>query len=502
MKWKELVSFDHYSLRFKLFGIIILMVFSLAFSICGAFYIINRVKIGGRIYNGIELKTNRVDMLARTRVNVTMLNSILKSQIYQNYDPGALSGLHSTMKRIDAVFAQMDTTLNTAPSKAGQLTCGSCHTAEHNAEVKGYSDAAAASWKVMKDDITGTILPALDKGDTGTAEDTFEGGYFDRYFKLMDNTKQEVDLLRGALESVRNDMQGQASLMLKLYTTGGLVSMALLVVIAIFFIEMIARRINNNADELGEGTRRIADETQAAAAASQANADMATEMAASLEETSASLEEITSMIRQNDLHSREAHEAVLKNSDISKQTNADMKEMQASMQRIKSDSDKISSTINEIESIAFQTNLLALNAAVEAARAGEHGQGFAVVAEEVRNLAQRTANAAKNSQDLISQAIQNVDKGLATMETVAHSAMETEESSHQVSTLIDEIAQASHQQADGISQINQAVTQMDGGIQKLAANSEELASANQAVDEELVHLQNGVDGLHVLVHGH
>jgi len=228
---------------------------------------------------------------------------------------------------------------------------------------------------------------------------------------------------------------------------------------------------------------------------------MATEMAASLEETGASLEEITSMIRQNDLNSRESHKAVMTNSEISKKTNAEMQEMLANMQCIKADSDKISATIKEIESIAFQTNLLALNAAVEAARAGEHGQGFAVVAEEVRNLAQRTATAAKNSQDLINQAIRNVNKGLTTVATVTSSAKEALDSSESVSARIDEIAKASQQQAEGITHINQAIGQMDGSIQKLAANSEELAAASQEVEEQLHNLHYGVEDLNQLING-
>ncbi len=118
------------------------------------------------------------------------------------------------MQRIDAVYRREWTaTLSTPPEKKGQLFCGSCHTPEHNSEVKEYGDQAAASWKAMKADITDTILPALEKGDKETAQDNFEGDYFDHYFSIMDNTKQEVDVLREALESVRNAMSHEASLL-------------------------------------------------------------------------------------------------------------------------------------------------------------------------------------------------------------------------------------------------------------------------------------------------
>lgn len=497
----DLFSFDRFSLRVKLFGIVFLMILSLMCSISGAYYIISKVEIGGRIYKGIELKTEQIDILAKVRVDVTMMDSILKSQIFDHDDPATLSGLNSNLKGIDAALTGMVAALNPPHNVAGQLFCGSCHSAADISGVKKFVDRTAASWAAMKSDTVNRILPALDKGDQKTARAVFEGEYSGRFYDIMHNTKREIDLLRNSLTAVRNATGNRSGLLLKLYIVGGLISMVALIGLSVLLVEVIARIISRNADQAAESTSSITDEMMGSSSATQANADLAAEMAASLEETGASLEEITLKVRQNEAHSREAHKAVIGNREVSKRTNSDMKEMQAVMQCIKSDSDKISMIIQEIEGIAFQTNLLALNAAVEAARAGENGHGFSVVAQEVRTLAQRTADAAMNSQKLISQAIQNVDKGLTTMKTVAHSARETEESAQQVSNLIDKIAQGSHQQADGISQINRAVIQMDDGINRLAANSEELATFSKAIDEQLQDVQGVVDNLHLLIKG-
>jgi methyl-accepting chemotaxis protein len=228
---------------------------------------------------------------------------------------------------------------------------------------------------------------------------------------------------------------------------------------------------------------------------------MASEMAAALEETSASLEEITAMTQQNDENSSLANSAIQENASISAKASQSMENMQTSMANIKKDSDAIAKFIGEIESIAFQTNLLALNAAVEAARAGEAGAGFAVVAEEVRNLAQRTAESAKKSSDLVGQALGNVAKGLSQATTVVKESQQVTEGSHKISILIGEISTASHEQSQGISQITTGVTEMDRSTQQLAANAEELAAASEAVNGQTLILRDNINTLNALLEG-
>ena len=169
------------------------------------------------------------------------------------------------------------------------------------------------------------------------------------------------------------------------------------------------------------------------------------------------------------------------------------------IQKIKASSDETAKIIKTIDEIAFQTNLLALNAAVEAARAGEAGMGFAVVAEEVRNLAMRSAEAAKNTAELIDGSQTNADNGVAVTTEVSEILKEIAVSSQKVKQLIGEVSAASDEQAQGINQVNAAITQMDQVTQSSAANAEESASASEELSSQAVELKNMVDVLVTIV---
>jgi methyl-accepting chemotaxis protein/methyl-accepting chemotaxis protein-1 (serine sensor receptor) len=259
--------------------------------------------------------------------------------------------------------------------------------------------------------------------------------------------------------------------------------------------------IRQVALELAEGSSETAHAAAQIASASQALAQGSSQQAASLEETSASSEEITSMTRKNAENSRQAAEVMQTVDARVKEGNQTLHEMVGSMEEINQSSSKISRIIKVIDEIAFQTNILALNAAVEAARAGEAGMGFAVVAEEVRNLAQRSAQAAKDTSTLIEESISKSHGGSGKLEQVAAVIHAITESATQVKTLVDEVNLGSQEQAHGIEQISRAIVQMEQVTQSSAANAEESASASEELSSQAAAMQTMVARLLSLVGG-
>jgi methyl-accepting chemotaxis protein/methyl-accepting chemotaxis protein-1 (serine sensor receptor) len=268
-----------------------------------------------------------------------------------------------------------------------------------------------------------------------------------------------------------------------------------------FVVRGINLVLHRTVSELAEGAEQITSASSQVASSSQSLAQGASEQAASLEETSASSEEITSMTRKNAENSQSAA-AMMGEVDRSiTEGNRTVEQMVTSMREITSSSDKISKIIKVIDEIAFQTNILALNAAVEAARAGEAGMGFAVVADEVRNLAQRSAQAAKDTAALIEESISKSNEGSTKLQQVTKVIQAITESATKVKTLVDEVNLGSQEQARGIEQISKAIAQMDQVTQSTAANAEESASASEEMSAQAEALGHIVVQLRSLVGG-
>ena len=231
-------------------------------------------------------------------------------------------------------------------------------------------------------------------------------------------------------------------------------------------IHSVAKTLTRSVSELKEGAEQVASAASQVSSSSQSLAQGSSEQAASLEETSASSEEINSMARKNTENARSAADLVTQSQQKFVETNQSLQEMVAAMSEINTHSGKISKIIKVIDEIAFQTNILALNAAVEAARAGEAGMGFAVVADEVRNLAQRCAQAAKDTAALIEESIAKSNDGKRKVDQVAAAIREITDESIKIKTLVDEVNLGSQEQARGIEQIGKAITQMEQVTQK------------------------------------
>jgi methyl-accepting chemotaxis protein len=281
----------------------------------------------------------------------------------------------------------------------------------------------------------------------------------------------------------------------------GLAMILLTALLTRWVIISISRPLDMVITHLTDASHQVDNTSRVLAADSQALAEGASEQAASLEETSASLEEIASMTRRN---SQSAEQASVLASDSMRSVESgahDMQEMNLAMNDIKAASDNIAKIIKTIDEIAFQTNILALNAAVEAARAGEAGMGFAVVADEVRSLAQRSAQAARETATSIQDAISKSHRGVGISGKVAANLNEISTKIQAVSRLTQEITTASKEQTHGIQQLNSAVGQMDKVTQSNAASAEEGAAASHELQAEAKGLHQVVSELLVLVEG-
>ena len=281
-----------------------------------------------------------------------------------------------------------------------------------------------------------------------------------------------------------NELMGPAHSIRNFIFAAVIIFLALTIVAVSFFARSISAPIKNAVEQMEESANQIASASSQVSSASQSLAEGSSEQASAIEETSSSLEEMASMTKQNAGNAVQADSLMKEANAVVQKANASMETLTSSMKEISAASEETSKIIKTIDEIAFQTNLLALNAAVEAARAGEAGAGFAVVAEEVRNLAMRSADAAKNTSVLIEGTVNKIKYGSDLVATTNEAFSEVAVSSSKVGELVGEIAAASQEQAQGIDQINKAVAEMDKVTQQTAANAEESASASEEMNAQ------------------
>jgi len=269
-----------------------------------------------------------------------------------------------------------------------------------------------------------------------------------------------------------------------------------LVVMAVIIRRYIFRPLQQVAFAINEGAIGVAEASQQVANAGQSLSDGASNQASSIEETTSAINEIAAMIRQNAANAGETDKLMIRNTgDVLCRANEAMGRLARSIEDISGASEATRRIIKTIDEIAFQTNLLALNAAVEAARAGEAGAGFAVVANEVRALAMRAADAAKETTRLIDNTIQNVNQGKDYAVETKDAFGENLELSNQATTLVSEIAAASNDQSLSIEQMNATMAAIDQVVQEIAASAQETASASEELNAQSASMKNIVDEL-------
>jgi methyl-accepting chemotaxis protein len=319
---------------------------------------------------------------------------------------------------------------------------------------------------------------------------------------ITDSFKRIIDMEFQQANTTMSESNSTAKFATWFASISTVVAFLLAVGIGVFMSILITRPIARVIDGLNEGAEQVTAAASQVATSSQYLADGSSNQASAIEETSSSLEEMSSMTRQNADNAQLANDMMMKEAGPNFQLIGErMGTMEKAMQASVSASDETAKVIKTIDEIAFQTNLLALNAAVEAARAGEAGAGFAVVADEVRNLAMRATEAAKNTQDLITNSTGRIKEATSLYGQVFEALEKNGEIAKKVTELIGEIAAASREQAQGIGQVNSAVVEMDKVAQNTAASAEESASAAEELNAQAEQMKSYVGDLVILIGG-
>ena len=410
--------------------------------------------------------------------------------------------------------------------KRSEEHCSACHAPDSPGETIRQIEARATAVRersaelrpLVTDETAREALDTLDSGALQWVEDTkeylrlansdrFDDAHAvlrDKMFPLVEQTGKAAKVLaakeRDALAASNRQARGNISA--HRWVVSLVIGINLLVAGAVLRVvagigaglRAVAGRIEDEAGQVAAASTQVSSSSQALAQGSS-------QQAASLEEISHSSEKINAMVQRNHGSLAQAAELVAESQGKFAQSEEALGRMVASMTQMNASSGKIAKIIKVIDEIAFQTNILALNAAVEAARAGEAGMGFAVVADEVRNLAQRCAQAARDTGELIEESIARSNEGEATLDRVATAMHSTAAGAERLKILVDEVNAGSEDQARRIQQMAKSILEMETVTQSTAANAEESAAAAEQLNAQSETLRGIVHRLTSMVGG-
>jgi methyl-accepting chemotaxis protein/methyl-accepting chemotaxis protein-1 (serine sensor receptor) len=432
----------------------------------------------------VEKRSEQVRLATRLELNVWAVRASIRNVMIAVLHKDA-SLLPASNQAMDKAFGDVNRVLE--QMEAAALDAQDRAEIEESkalvAKIAPQTHEVAKLWVAGQDDVAARL-----SAETNTP-------MLNRLVQLAEKTQKrvqqqmELEKQQATSDAARNQ-----------WLTGGILLLSLGAGVAgLLMVRQTSRTLRQVSGALGESSEQVARAAEQVSSSSQTLAQGASEQAASLEETSSSSEEIGSISRQNAERSHKMAGLMDQAVPVMRELANAHRAMATAIGEVGGANEKVSKVIKIIDEIAFQTNILALNAAVEAARAGEAGMGFAVVADEVRNLAQRCANAAKETSELIAESLDKTQVSLTKLNDVSKAVEASDKLTGDAKIESDEIRVASEQQAQGIEQIGRAILQMEQLTQTTAANAEESAAAGQELAAQSEALNTLVQRLTVLV---